>query len=86
MKFEKNGLQGSYDKKHDILYIYLKGRDPSYATEELNGLITMRSIETEHVTGYLVYDFEKKVREGSLYGGTFDYIFRCAIKELQKEL
>ena len=34
MKFEKEGLAGSYDERNDILYISYKDRDYSYGTED----------------------------------------------------
>lgn len=82
MKFEKSGLAGSYDKKHDVLYIYYKGRDLSYGTEDPDGFVTMRSIETDKITGYLIYGF----KQNGVNLDQLDYVFRCVVKDLQEEL
>ena len=83
MKFEKSGLFGSYDERHDILYIYYKNKELSYGTEDPEGVVTMRSIETDQVIGFLIYDFKKRT---DLDVSKFDLIFRCVIEELTKEL
>lgn len=83
MKFEKNNLSGSYDEKHDILYIYYKGRDYSYGTEDPDGVVTMRSISSDDVTGFLIYNFKLR---SDLDLKRFDLLFRLAIEELTKEL
>ena len=83
MKFEKSGLSGSYDEKNDILYIYYKGKDCSYGEEDPEGVVTMRSIETDKVTGFLIYDLRKRT---DLDIEKFDLVFRCVISELKTEI
>ena len=82
MKFKRSGLSGSYDEKQDILYIYYKGRDLSYGTEDPDGFVTMRSMETDRITGYLIYGFKKN----GMNLDQLDYVFRCAVEDLQTEL
>lgn len=82
MKFEKSGLSGSYDERHDVLYIYYRGRDPSYGTEDPDGFVMMKSMETDKITGYLIYEFKKN----GIGLDRLDYVFRCTVRELQAEL
>lgn len=86
MKFEKEGLAGSYDEKNDILYIYYKGRDYSYGTEDSDDFVTFRSINDNRLTGYLIYDFKDKVARGTLDISRFDLIFKAVINKLMNEV
>lgn len=60
MRFSRKDLSGSYDEKCDVLYVCKKGQNYSYPTEDSEGLLTFRSMETDEVTGIIVYDFLKK--------------------------
>lgn len=86
MRFEKEGLAGSYDEKNDILYIYYKGRDYSYGTEDPEDFVTFRSIEDDSLTGYLIYGFKDKVNRGVIDISKFDLVFKVAIDKLAEEL
>ena len=86
MKFEKDGLAGSYDERNDILYIYYKGRDYSYGNEELDDFVTFRSITDDRLTGYLIYGFKDKVKRGVIDTSRFDLVFKVTIDKLAKEL
>ena len=86
MKFEKEGLAGSYDERNDILYIYYKGRDYSYGTEDPDGFVTFRSIDGDQLTGYLIYSFKDKISRGALDASQLDLVFKVAIDKLAEEL
>ena len=86
MKFEQNGLAGSYDEKNDILYIYYKGRDYSYGTEGPDDFVTFRSISDDRLTGYLIYGFKDKINRGVLDISQFDLVFKVTIDKLSNEL
>lgn len=46
----------SYDKINDILYIHLSNdRGYSYADEGPKGIEILRDMETDEITGYMVY-------------------------------
>ena len=86
MKFSKGILFGSYDAKYGILYLYYKGKNYSYGKEIQDGLVVLRSIETDEVVGYLIYDFKEKVEKGELDLEQFDLVFKVTLKELAKEI
>lgn len=86
MRIEKDGLSGSYDEKNDILYIYYKGRDYSYGTEDPDDFVTFRSIEDDRLTGYLIYRFRDKVSRGVLDISKLDLVFKVAISKLMNEV
>lgn len=86
MKFEKEGLAGSYDERNDILYIYYKGRDYSYGTEDPDGFVTFRSIADDSLTGYLIYGFKDKIGSGVIDISKCDLVFKVAIDKLAEEL
>lgn len=86
MKIEKEGLAGSYDKKNDILYIYYKGREYSYGTEDSDDFVTFRSIVDDSLTGYLIYGFKDKISREVFDISKFDLVFKVAIDKLAEEL
>lgn len=60
MRFTRYNIAGSYDEKSDVLYVCKKGKNYSYICEKPEGIVTFRSMETDEVTGIIVYDFLKK--------------------------
>lgn len=86
MKFEKDSIFGSYDERHDILYIYYKGKDYSYGSEIFDDVVIMRSLETDQINGYIVYDFKYKSRNEAIDFDQFDLVFRIVLKELTEEI
>lgn len=86
MKFDYDGLAGSYDEKNDILYIYYKGRDYSYGAESPDDFVTFRTINDNRLTGYLIYGFKDKVDRGALDISQFDLVFKVTIDKLSREL
>lgn len=55
-----------FDKIHDILYVAIADRSKSYGDELENGLVVMRDMDDDTVTGITIFDFQKKAREESL--------------------
>ena len=86
MKFTKGTLFGSYDTKYDILYLYYKGKSYCYGDEVQDGLVVLKSMETDAIVGFLIYDFKEKVSRGELNFEQFDLVFRVSLKELAKEV
>ena len=56
----------SYDEKYDILYMRPTQYVPSYADEDDDGIITLRSIEDDSAVGMAVYDFKKRMLNHTL--------------------
>lgn len=86
MRFLKQEFSGSYDEKFDILYVYRRGRDHSYATEEGDGFVVFRSMETSAVIGMIVYDFLKKLTEKKIDLDNLPIDIHSFVEELSKEL
>lgn len=86
MRFLKQEFSGSYDEKFDILYVYRRGRDNSYATEEGDGLVVFRSMETSAITGMIVYNFLKKLTEKEIDLDNLPIDIHSFVEELSKEL
>lgn len=59
-------LKINYDNKFDILYISIENPVPSYGEEEIPGLVILRSIETDELTGVTIFDFIKKVNNNKI--------------------
>jgi hypothetical protein len=55
----------NHDNKYDILSIYFDRR-PSYADESYDGIEVFHDIDTDEITGLLIYDFLKRYRNGML--------------------
>lgn len=51
----------SYDEKYDILYLSFFDRSRSYGDEE-DGIVIMRDMETDEITGITIYDFKQNSR------------------------
>lgn len=66
MRFTREDIGGSYDEKEDVLYVCRKDTSYSYANEDSDGLVTFRSMETDEVTGIIVYDFLKKLTSNEI--------------------
>lgn len=65
----------SYDANHDLLYItFTTDRSQSYGEQEEDGIEVMRDMETEEITGLMVFDAcdENKIRQKSLQNLGFD--------------
>lgn len=52
------------DTKYDILYITIIDRSRSYGDESEDGIVIMRDMITDKVTGFIVFDFMKKCEAG----------------------
>lgn len=50
----------NYNKRLDVLYVNLKDKSNSYGDESTNGLILMRDMNTEDITGFTVIGFRAK--------------------------
>lgn len=62
---QKGYLSCDYDERHDVLYIALGDRSNSYGDDE-NGLIYLKDIDTDELTGITILSFLRKYQEKSL--------------------
>ena len=86
MRFTREDIGGSYDEKEDILYVCKKGTSYSYANEEPKGLVTFRSMETDEVTGIIVYDFLKKLTGNEIDISTFSFDVHDFVDDFIKKI
>lgn len=56
----------NYDNKFDILYISIGNPVPSYGEEETPGLVILRDIKTNQLTGVTVFDYKKRVNTNTI--------------------
>ncbi|NMB07942.1 MAG: DUF2283 domain-containing protein [Tissierellia bacterium] len=59
-------LKVNYDSKFDILYISIGNPVPSYGDEQVPGLVILKNIKTDEITGVTIFDFMKKVKENTM--------------------
>lgn len=59
-------LKINYDTKFDILYISIGNPPFSYGDESIPGLVILKSIETDELTGITIFDFKKKVNNKTI--------------------
>lgn len=55
-----------YDKRHDTLYVALGDKSNSYGDDSQPGIIVMRDIETDCITGFTILKFLKKLADQRL--------------------
>lgn len=55
----------NYDRKFDVLYARLSNYLPSYGDEN-DGIVTLYSIETDKITGMIIYDVKKRIQAGKI--------------------
>lgn len=56
----------NYDAKYDVFYVRPTASIDSYADEDDDGIITLRSILDDSIVGMVIYDFKRKARNGTL--------------------
>ena len=54
------------DTKYDVLYVTIADRSHSYGDESDDGVVTMRDMTTDEITGFIIFDFMKKYKAGIL--------------------
>ena len=59
-------LTANYDKEFDILYVRLTPYPASYGDEDDNGVVTLRSIADDSISGMIIYDFKKRLENGEI--------------------
>ena len=55
-----------YDKHFDTLYVALGNKSNSYGDDSSDGIILMRDLFTDSITGFTILSFLKKYRSNSL--------------------
>jgi len=56
----------TYDQKSDSLFIKVSDNSNSYCSDTVDGVNIFRDIESEQITGFLVFAFKKKAADNSL--------------------
>jgi uncharacterized protein YuzE len=59
-------LKIDYDSKFDILYISIGNPVPSYGEEKTPGLVVLKNIETDEITGITIFDFMRRVKDNTM--------------------
>ena len=66
----------NYDPKFDVLYYNIAENENDYSADTNGNIETFRDMETDEVTGYIVFNFrdicENKTKEYSLLRELFD--------------
>lgn len=52
----------TYDEEYDVLYITFEDK-PSYGEEKIAGIVILRDINTDKITGATIFDFKKRVKK-----------------------
>ena len=53
-------------EKYDVFYLRPKEFISSYADEDDNGIVTLRSIFDDSIIGMVIYDFKQRASKGML--------------------
>lgn len=61
-----NTLIVNWDKKHDVLYLKIDDTKNSYGDETKEGVVILRDMCTDAITGITIFDFIKKCKDGSV--------------------
>lgn len=59
-------LKVNYDSKFDVLYINIGNPVPSYGDERVPGLVILKNIHTDEITGVTIFDFMKRVKDNTM--------------------
>ena len=61
-----NNIKYSYDSKFDVFYLSIADKSHSYGDTGDNGVVISRDMDTEIITGAIIYDFKKRTLENKL--------------------
>ena len=56
----------NYDKHFDTLRVFYNNGDESYGDDTENGIILLRNMKTEEITGFTIFHFMYKYRNALL--------------------
>ncbi len=59
-------LSVNLDSKHDILYLRIDDTMNSYGDEIENGLVVLKDMCSDVITGITIFDFIEKYKEGKI--------------------
>lgn len=45
----------NYDEQNDVLYVKIASTDNSYGTESPDGIVTLRDVNTDEITGFTIF-------------------------------
>jgi uncharacterized protein YuzE len=60
-------LNLNYDNDFDVLYIRISKNKNSYGDEGIPGIVMMRDIATDEITGVTIFGYKRMLDNGSLY-------------------
>ena len=63
MLFTQKQIQYDYDKSNDILYCSFADKSNSYGDEDPDGIVIMRDIDSNNVTGITVFHIIKMLTD-----------------------
>ncbi len=55
-------IKVDHESKYDTLYVALGDKYNSYGDDSTDGIILMRDLDTDHITGFTILKFFKKYR------------------------
>lgn len=73
-------MKVNYDKRYDTLYVAFADKSNSYGDDTVDGLIVMRDLTTDEITGLTILRFLSKYREGDL--PVLPSELHCSVEEL----
>lgn len=53
----------NYDRDHDVLYVSLGAPKPSYADEEIDGILVRRTFDGDRLSGVTIMDFSMRSKK-----------------------
>lgn len=59
-------LKLDYDEEFDVLYISFGTPRPSYGEEDTPGIVVLRDIHTDEITGVTIFDFKQRLEDGTI--------------------
>ena len=59
-------LNLNYDNRYDILYVGISDKKNSIGDEEYDGLLVLRDIQSNNITGLTIFDFFERYKTNRL--------------------
>lgn len=57
----------TYDKNHDVFYITTGDKTNAHGEEDENGVVTLKNPDSNITVGYIIMDFNKKIKDKSIH-------------------
>ena len=56
----------NYDSEYDVLYVGVDDNSSSYGAEEANGINVFRDVNSDCITGFVIFEFMSKFESRAL--------------------